>query len=227
MPGCKHIIASVIVSGLGALSWDRVQVGPGIGLPFLQSLLYFCPCSSFRQQQFWVRNFDCELDLLPPLEALSIYWRWILRVLSPYHWAFWLSSPPLNPESFSLPESWYFLGTFPSFHPTRLFIFIRSLDPLGFSLVPHPHTWSCFPFPFLSPFPPRSFPPSGCCDYFFTSYKWNWNILTWTLLLVTLLTVSGLYPTYSVLFGWYSRISEYILCMSFLGLRYLTQDDIF
>jgi hypothetical protein len=27
-------------------------------LPFLQDLLHFYPCISFRQQQFWVKNFE-------------------------------------------------------------------------------------------------------------------------------------------------------------------------
>jgi len=43
------------VSGLGAFPWDGSQVGPVTGPPFPQSLLHFCACSSFRQEQFWVR----------------------------------------------------------------------------------------------------------------------------------------------------------------------------
>ena len=28
------------------------------GCPFFQSLLHFCPCISFRQEQFWVKIFE-------------------------------------------------------------------------------------------------------------------------------------------------------------------------
>jgi hypothetical protein len=53
-PICMHTIAKVIVSGLGASPWDGSQVGLVTGPPFPQSLLKFCPCSSFWQVQFWV-----------------------------------------------------------------------------------------------------------------------------------------------------------------------------
>ena len=91
---CKHIIAS-IMSGLSALPGDGSQVGTVIGPSYLQSFLHFCPCSSFRQENFWVRNFDYGLvNPVPLLEALSIYWRWSLRIPSPQCWAFWLRLPP-------------------------------------------------------------------------------------------------------------------------------------
>jgi len=40
-------MASVIVSGFGAYAWDRSQVRPVTGQPFLSSLLHFLPCISF------------------------------------------------------------------------------------------------------------------------------------------------------------------------------------
>ena len=47
---------------------DRPGASPSgspVGLvtepPFPQSLLHFCPYSSFRQEQFWVRVFDCGM----------------------------------------------------------------------------------------------------------------------------------------------------------------------
>ena len=41
--------------------WDESQVGPVTGWPFLQSLLHFCPCTSFSLEQFWVKNFEDKL----------------------------------------------------------------------------------------------------------------------------------------------------------------------
>ena len=45
-------------NGICCLNIEQIQVGPDIGLPFLQDLLHFYPCISFRQQQFWVKNFE-------------------------------------------------------------------------------------------------------------------------------------------------------------------------
>jgi hypothetical protein len=43
----------------------------------------------------------CVGSPIPQLEAMSIYWRWSLQVLSPHCWAFWLmsigfSGPPIS-----------------------------------------------------------------------------------------------------------------------------------
>lgn len=65
---CKHNIASIRVSGFVACLWDRSQVGLVIGQPFLQSLLHFCLCISFRQEPFWVKMFEGRL--VPP----SVHW---------------------------------------------------------------------------------------------------------------------------------------------------------
>ena len=56
-----HIIASRIESGLGASPWGGSPVGAVTWPPFLQSLLYFCPWSSFREEYFRLRNFECGL----------------------------------------------------------------------------------------------------------------------------------------------------------------------
>ena len=104
MPGsclqaCKHNMASAIVSGFGVHTRDGSQVGLVTGWPFFQSLLHFCPCISFRQGQFWVKNFRCVGGPIPPLGAMSIYWRWPLQVLSALFWIFWQMSSPLHPGS--------------------------------------------------------------------------------------------------------------------------------
>ena len=65
-PVCKHNIA--LCQGLVPVHRDRTQVGPVTGWPFLQSLLHFCPCCSFRQEQFWVKNFEGRLV------TLSLHW---------------------------------------------------------------------------------------------------------------------------------------------------------
>ena len=48
----------LIVSWIGACPWDGSQVRLVTGWPFLQSLLQFCPCISFRQEKFCIKNFE-------------------------------------------------------------------------------------------------------------------------------------------------------------------------
>jgi hypothetical protein len=60
-PVCKHTIESVMVPDLGVFSWYRSQFGPVAGPPFPQTLLHVCPCSSFSEEQFWVRVLDCGM----------------------------------------------------------------------------------------------------------------------------------------------------------------------
>jgi hypothetical protein len=51
---CKQFLSSALVSGFGVCRWGGSPSGAVSGWPFLQSLLHFCPCLSFRQEQFWV-----------------------------------------------------------------------------------------------------------------------------------------------------------------------------
>ena len=53
------------MSGLGAPLWDRSQVRLVIEPPFLQFLLHFCPCSSFRLEQFWLLSYISLLTIIP------------------------------------------------------------------------------------------------------------------------------------------------------------------
>jgi hypothetical protein len=83
-------------------------------------------------------------------------------------------------------------------------------------------------FLFCPPFAFSHLDPShfASCDYFLSPSKSIWKLLTWAFLLVTLLKVCKLHPMYSVLFGKYPLITEYIPSMSF-WVCYFTQDDIF
>ena len=113
-------MASVIVLGFGAYSWDGFHVVPVPRWSFLQSLFHFCPCISFRQEQFWVGV------PIPPLGVLSDYWRWSLQVPYPHCWAFLLRSTIVSP------------GCLP--HPS----------PLGISKgSPTPYCLSSSIFPFI------------------------------------------------------------------------------
>jgi hypothetical protein len=154
-----YIITSVIGSGLGGPSWDGSQVGKVIELPFLQSLLDFCPCSSFRKSSGWEiltvgwwlypsfggSVYLLELDSLSSLFGMlgifsKVHSKWVLRVSH-------------------LPGLWYILDDLlPHLPPQRLLISTHSLCSLGFSPLPQPHTLFFFsPLP-SSPLPGPFFP---------------------------------------------------------------------
>ena len=161
-PFSKHIIASVIVSGLGVLPWVGSQVGPVSGPPFPQSLLHFSPCNYFRQEQFFVRNFDCDLVTVFPLKVLVD----LLEVdsSSSQHWAFWLKSSPVSPKS-DLPPGSLVLSrgsnhlALPTASHFHLFPW-----PSGF-LFCLPYIWSCSPAT-LHSHPHLSFPLPLVIDSF-------------------------------------------------------------
>jgi hypothetical protein len=72
---------------------------------------------------------------IPPLGAMSIYWRWSLQALSSLCWVFRLMSAPMDPGNLLLP--WH-LGVSsgpPSPQPPLPHISIHSPDPLDFSPV--------------------------------------------------------------------------------------------
>jgi hypothetical protein len=123
---------------------------PNLGQSLNGCLLQFCPCISFRQEQFWVKKFE--------IGAMSIYWRWSLQVPFPHCWAFWLMPSPLGPGSLPHPNSWY-LGLSSDLHlfPTpHCYIFLLILLALWASL--------------LSPLPILNL---AFCDYFVSPSKWN------------------------------------------------------
>ena len=69
---CKHNRVSLIVPGSSSCPWEGFQFGTVIGWPFPQTLLYLCPCTSCRQDTFWV-----EVSVNEFL-SLSLYWEFFL-----------------------------------------------------------------------------------------------------------------------------------------------------
>lgn len=75
---------------------------------------------------------------------------------------------------------------------------------------------------------PSPFPVSSCsCDCFLLPYKWDWDILNWALQLVYLLELDCILGILSFFFWLISTYQWVHIMQVLLGLRYLTQDDIF
>jgi hypothetical protein len=72
----KHNRVSLIVSDTSSCLWYGSQVGLVIGCPFPQSLLHLCPCTSYRQDTFWVEGF------MDGLMSISLHWEpaWLQEV---------------------------------------------------------------------------------------------------------------------------------------------------
>jgi hypothetical protein len=140
-------MASIIVSDLGTSPWAWSYFGPVSGPPLPQSLLQFCPCSSFRQV---LSSLDSAplLHLMPCFSTGGELYKGPLPTVvhfmcGPSHWHLWFSH---------LQGLWYILEG-PSLQGCTLYSFcwpsgLHSRSPLN--------TWSCSP---LSPatFPPNSF----------------------------------------------------------------------
>lgn len=63
----------VIISGFGAHPSDESQVRLVTGWPFLFSMFCCCPCISFRQEQFGVKNFeDAHASTGDPVYLLKV-----------------------------------------------------------------------------------------------------------------------------------------------------------
>jgi hypothetical protein len=71
IPFCDHSIASIIVPGLGTSIWAGFHFGPVSGPSFLKAPLHFHPCSSFTQEQIWVRVLTVGWQPPPSFDALS------------------------------------------------------------------------------------------------------------------------------------------------------------
>jgi hypothetical protein len=141
-----------------ASPWAGSQFGPVSGPPFLQAVLWFCPLSSFTQEQFWVRVFDCGMATHP---SLFFYWRWALQVPSVYCRAdvFHLRSPFEAWESLTSQVS----GTFwrvPYLLPPEVTCFHSFWWPSVLQSCPSPITDHVPLLPSPFPLPPKSLPPS-------------------------------------------------------------------
>jgi hypothetical protein len=66
---------SLINQSLEASSWAGSHFGPVTGPSFPQAPLHFHPCSSFRQEQLWVRVLTVGWQTPPSFYALSSCWR--------------------------------------------------------------------------------------------------------------------------------------------------------
>lgn len=114
---------------------------------------------------------------IPPLVAMSIYWRWSLQgsislllgisanVI--FIW-FWGAS--------NIPSVWdcLVISPFPTPHSCIILLVLLAL----WTSVSH-HTWPCTPFFFPLPSPIPIFPSFASCDYFVSPSKWDWSIHTW------------------------------------------------
>jgi hypothetical protein len=128
----------------------------------VRSLLHFCPCISFRQDQFWVKNFEHQW-VAPCLKWGPFYLLDVVSsALSPYCWAFWVLPYPLSPRSLSLTTLGHSRdSSLP--HPTLLHISIYSSGPLCFSFVSgHASFCCCLP---PNPVPPAPTFPASSLSY--------------------------------------------------------------
>lgn len=135
---------------------------PSVSSPFLPLQFFYTWIVLGQKFWLWVSN------PVPLLEALDIYWRWVLWVPSSQCWACWLRSPPLSPYNLLPPGSLVLSrGSSYSHLPPMLLISIHSLGPLGFSLIGPPPYLMLVPFPL--PLPSAiQVSPSLCLQWLFS-----------------------------------------------------------
>jgi hypothetical protein len=121
--------------------------------PFLPSISSpFCPCRSFKQEQSWIRVFDCgmatlSLHLMPYLSTRSGLYSFPLPTVGCFIFESCVSH---------FPGLLYILESHHSFYLPRLPVFILSAGPQGLTPVSPPPIPDCAP-----PFPPSSLPSSA------------------------------------------------------------------
>jgi hypothetical protein len=217
------------VLGLEASPWAGSQFWPVTGP---QSLLQFCPCNSFRQEQVLASFWLWDDNPIPSPDALSFYWRWTLLVPSRHCWAFiWGISLWVLRVS-HLPGLWYILEDPPP--PTSEFECFHSYCwPSGLHYCPPSKYLIMFPFSALWPLSKHTIAsvivlglsnsvstsfPLLHYDYFLPPPKWDWGILSWTLWFVNFLEFCGLYSGY-LYFFWlittycWAHTNVYIVCI--------------
>ena len=148
---CKYTTASVIVSGLGGLSLNLIPVCTCHWTSFLLGSSPFFSLQFFRQEQFWVRDFDCgmalvSLHLMPcPSKGGGLY-KFSLPTIEHY---IQYPSPWVLRNSL-LQGLWCILEGPITSNLTGLPVSIVSAGPQVFSPVPAPVPDHVFPFPSLS-----------------------------------------------------------------------------
>jgi hypothetical protein len=138
IPVHKCLLTTGAVSGLATADRMDSQVGKSFSLCSIS-----CPCSSFAQEQFWVKNFErvrCNQPLtegngwgrgeLGVGRSTPIHWRWSLQVLS---------SPSLS-----------ILSKVISFGSWQPHVSLMSDTLKRLSSVPHPPNPYIFLFDFLT-----------------------------------------------------------------------------
>ena len=166
-------MATVIVSGIVAWPWDRFQFGQVTGWPFLQSLLHFCPYTSFSQVQCWLEYF------VGGLLSLSLHRQYCLATRGGHFrfdittvGVFQLRSSTLSPGRLSHLISLGLPRNFSQSPPLAAAYFLSFFCPSG-PLSCLFHTWSCPSIPVLLPsttlFPsslPVAAQPAACKERF-------------------------------------------------------------
>ena len=155
---CKHNITSVIVSYLGASTWDGSQYGQSQNHFFLRLISISVPAvfhtGTILDDRFWLG--------MATLELLSFYQRWTPQVHSAHCMAFHLRSLPLSSKNLSTPRSLECLESPLTSNPPGLNIPVILLA-LSISLLPPPINYLAMfpqhnPTLALSLLPPRILP---------------------------------------------------------------------
>jgi hypothetical protein len=86
-PVSQYFLASTIVSGFGVCIWDGSPGGAVSGWVSFSLCFTLCPCISFGQEPFWVKNLEMSGWPHPLPGALPSLWIWSLQILPPHCWA--------------------------------------------------------------------------------------------------------------------------------------------
>ena len=73
-------MTTAAVSGLVSADMMDLQVGQSPGDTSFSLCSIFCPCSSFVQEHFWVKNFEMGVWLHPSIKSAAS----LLEVISTY-----------------------------------------------------------------------------------------------------------------------------------------------
>ena len=181
------------------LSLSLIRVCTVTGPPFSHALLHFCPCNSFTQEQFWVRDFDCGMAI-PSLYLVSCpsmgggLYKFTLPTIGhfiqcPYPWVLRISHPQ---------GLWCILEGVPPPPTSQSCLFPFVLLALKDSVLFLPKYLIMFPPSLpcpLSKSSPTLSAPQNCFLLLPKSYE---GVLLW---IINCLEVCELCTRYSVFFG--------------------------